>query len=209
MFTLKFATVKGFTGVSGLVAGSVFVMLAFVGFEAAAPLAEETREPRRTVPRAVIGSCVLVGIFYLFTTYAADVYVGPAHLSSLGSLGGGSPWILFARQLWGVGWVVVFLAVVNSFFANGNSAQIAATRTWYAMGRIRLLPAAFERTSPRYESPVLGIVVQTLANGGDRVPARPWLRACNRIRVARDDPHSRDALYLHRDQYLHHRLLPA
>ncbi len=38
-----------------------------------------------------------------------------------------------------------------------------ATRTWYAMGRIRLLPAAFERTSPRYESPVLGIVVQTLA----------------------------------------------
>jgi hypothetical protein len=65
VFTLKFATVKGFTGVSGLVAGSVFVMLAFVGFEAAAPLAEEAREPRRTVPRAVIGSCVLVGIFYL------------------------------------------------------------------------------------------------------------------------------------------------
>ena len=163
VFTLKFATVKGFTGVSGLVAGSVFVMLAFIGFEAAAPLAEEARAPRRTVPRAVIGSCVLVGIFFLFTTYAADVYIGPAHMSTLGSLGGGSPWILFARQLWGVGWVVVFLAVVNSFFANGNSAQIAATRTWYAMGRIRLLPAAFERTSPRYESPVLGIVVQTLA----------------------------------------------
>lgn len=92
-----------FTGVSGLIAGSVFVMLAFVGFEAAAPLAEEAREPRRTVPRAVIGSCVLVGIFFLFTTYAADVYVGPAHMGTLGSLGGGSPWILFARQLWGVG----------------------------------------------------------------------------------------------------------
>src|SRR5580692_8084355 len=79
VFTLKFATVKGYNGVSGLVAGSVFVMLAFIGFEAAAPLAEEAREPRRTVPRAVIGSCVLVGVFYLFTTYAADVFVGPAH----------------------------------------------------------------------------------------------------------------------------------
>ena len=52
--------------------------------------------------------------------------------------------------------------MVNSFFANGNSALIAATRTWYAMGRIRLLPAAFERTSPRYASPVVGIVAQTL-----------------------------------------------
>jgi amino acid transporter len=163
VFTLKYATVKGFVGAPGLVAGAIFVMLAFVGFEAAAPLAEEAREPRRTVPRAVIGSCVLVGIFFLFTTYAAAVYVGPSKLASLGSLGGGSPWILFARQAWGVGWVVVFLAVVNSFFANGNSALIAATRTWYAMGRIRLLPAAFERTSQRYESPVLGIVVQTLA----------------------------------------------
>jgi amino acid transporter len=106
---------------------------------------------------------VLVGIFFLFTTYAAAAYVGPAHLASLGGLGGGSPWILFARQLWGVGWVVVFLAVVNSFFANGNSAQIAATRTWYAMGRIRLLPAGFERTHRKYESRLLGIAVQTLA----------------------------------------------
>ena len=61
-----------------------------------------------------------------------------------------------------VGWIIVFLAVVNSFFANGNSALIGATRTWQAMGRIRLLPAQFERTHPRYQSPVLGILVQSL-----------------------------------------------
>jgi amino acid transporter len=162
VFTLKFATVKGFHGAPGLVAGSIFVFLAFVGFEAAAPLAEEAREPRKTVPRAVVLSCVIVGVFYLFTTYAAAAYVGPAHLQSYGALGGGSPWILFARKLWGWGWVIVFLAIVNSFFANGNSALIASTRTWYAMGRIRLLPSAFERTHPRYDSPVLGIAVQTL-----------------------------------------------
>ncbi len=48
-----------------------------------------------------------------------------------------------------VGWIIVFLAVVNSFFANGNSALIGTTRTWQAMGRIRLLPAQFERTHPR------------------------------------------------------------
>jgi amino acid transporter len=163
VFTLKFATVKGYHGMSGIVAGSVFVVLAFVGFEAAAPLAEEAREPRRNVPRAIVLSCVIVGVFYLFTTYAAAAFVGSAHFSTYGGLGNGSPWIAFARKMWGLGWVVVFIAVINSFFANGNSALVASTRTWYAMGRIRLLPSAFEKTHPRYSSPVVGIVVQGLA----------------------------------------------
>ncbi len=162
VFTLKYATVKGFNGASGLIAGSIYVFLAFVGFEAAAPLAEEARDPRRTVPRAVLLSCLIIGVFYLFTTVAAAAYVGPAHLQTYGGLDGGSPWILFARRLWGWGWVIVFLAVVNSFFANGNSALIASTRTWYAMGRIKLLPTAFERTSRKYSSPVIGIAAQTL-----------------------------------------------
>lgn len=163
VFTLKYATVKGYHGISGVVAGGVFVMLAFVGFEAAGPLAEEARDPRRNVPRAVILSCVVVGIFYLFTTYAAAAFVGAGHFASYGGLGGGSPWIVFARKMWGLGWVVVFIAVINSFFANGNSALVASTRTWYAMGRIRVLPSAFERTHRRYASPVVGILVQSLA----------------------------------------------
>lgn len=142
--------------------GAVYVLLAFVGFEAAAPLAEEARAPRRTVPRAVLLSCLIVGVLYLFTTLAVAAYVGPSHLASYGGLGGGSPWILFGRQLWGWGWVIVFLAVINSFFANGNSALIAATRTWYAMGRIELLPSVFARTDRRHASPVTGIVAQTL-----------------------------------------------
>jgi amino acid transporter len=162
VFTLKYATVKGFNGAPGLLAGSIYVFLAFVGFEAAAPLAEEAREPRRTVPRAVLLSCLIIGVFYVFTTVAAAAYVGPAHLQTYGGLDGGSPWILFARKLWGWGWVIVFLAVINSFFANGNSALIASTRTWYAMGRIKLLPTAFERTSRKYSSPVVGIAAQTL-----------------------------------------------
>ena len=161
-FTLKYATVKGFSGASGLLGGAVYVLLAFVGFEAAAPLAEEARSPRRTVPRAVLLSCLIVGIVYLFTTLAVAAYVGPSKLASYGGLGGGSPWILFGRQLWGWGWVIVFLAVINSFFANGNSALIAATRTWFAMGRIGLLPAAFARTDRRHASPVTGIAAQTL-----------------------------------------------
>lgn len=160
VFTLKWAHVKGFNGFSGVAAGTVYVMLAFIGFEAAAPLAEETRNPRRLIPIAVIASCLLIGLLFVYTTYAAAVFVGPAHFATYGGLGGGSPWVAFGRHFWGLGWIVVFLAVANSAFANGNSAAIAVTRTWYALARVRLLPSAFGRTHPTRRSPSFGVVFQ-------------------------------------------------
>jgi amino acid transporter len=54
----------------GTFKGMVFAILAFIGFEAAAPLGEEARNPRRTIPRAVIGSALIVGLFYVFSSYA-------------------------------------------------------------------------------------------------------------------------------------------
>jgi amino acid transporter len=54
----------------------VFAILAFIGFEAAAPMGEEARKPRWTVPRAVIGSCFLIGLFYLFCSYAWVIGTG-------------------------------------------------------------------------------------------------------------------------------------
>jgi len=48
VFTLHFATIKGFRGFAGIAAGSIYTILAFIGFEASAPLAEEARNPRRT-----------------------------------------------------------------------------------------------------------------------------------------------------------------
>ena len=76
VFTTKYTT-PGFHGISGVIAGSVFTILAFGGFEGAAPLAEETRNPRRTIQRAVLLSTLLIGALYVFTTYAIDVAFGP------------------------------------------------------------------------------------------------------------------------------------
>lgn len=43
-----------------------------------------------------------------------------------------------ARDVWGIGWVVAFFAILNSTFANGNAGTLATTRTWFAMSRIGL-----------------------------------------------------------------------
>src|SRR5581483_10469111 len=162
VFTLHYATVKGYHGFGGIAAGSIYTILAFVGFEASAPLAEEARDPRRTIGVAVVVSCLAIGLFYVLTTYAGAVYFGPAKFVSFGALGGGSPWIQLARDVWGVGWVIAFFAILNSTFANGNAGTLATTRTWYAMARIGLLPSPLASVHRRYRSPHVGVAVQFL-----------------------------------------------
>src|SRR5262249_11178400 len=66
-FNPNHAPEGAFTGVGK---GMVFAILAFIGFEASAPLGEEAKNPRRTIPFAVIGSCLIIGAFYVFMSYA-------------------------------------------------------------------------------------------------------------------------------------------
>ena len=56
------------TDVSALFLGIVFGFLSFAGFEAAATLGEETRDPRRTIPRAILGVAIFGGVYFVFVT---------------------------------------------------------------------------------------------------------------------------------------------
>jgi amino acid transporter len=157
VFTTKY-TPKGFHGISGVIAGSVYSILAFGGFEGAAPLAEEARNPRRTVPRAVLLATLLIGLLYVFTSYAVDVAFGPAAFANFGSVGVAS-WVGMARSLYGLFWFFVFLAIVNSTVANANAGFNVASRTGYAMGRIGVFAGVVAWIHPRHRSPVVAIFV--------------------------------------------------
>jgi len=161
VFTTEFANAEGFGDAKGIIAGSVYTILAFIGFEAAAPLAEEARDPTRTIRRAVVGSAVAIGLFYVLTTFAAAVFFGPARVAAeFQGFNNANPWDGLARAAWGAGWVFVFLAIINSAIANSNAGANAATRTWFAMGRIRLLPAMLANIHPRWRSPHVAVFVQ-------------------------------------------------
>jgi amino acid transporter len=157
VFTTKYTT-PGFHGISGVIAGSVFTILAFGGFEGAAPLAEETRNPRRTIPQAVLLSTLLIGALYVFTTYAVDVAFGPAafHTFTVGTTS--ASWVGIARSLYGIFWFFVFLAIVNSTIANANAGVNVSSRTAYAMGRIRAFPHILAQVHQRHRSPTVAIL---------------------------------------------------
>lgn len=162
VFTFKHTPAGEFHGLSGVIAGSVFTTLAFLGFESAAPLAEEARNPRRTVQLAVLLSTLLIGALYVFTTYAIDVGFGPGRFASFTTGTGSASWEGVARSLYGLFWVLVFFAIINSTLANSNAGVNVASRTAFAMGRVRAFPPALARVSDRHRSPVLAITVGTV-----------------------------------------------
>ncbi len=147
---------KGFTGI---IAGSIYTVLAFSGFEAAAPLAEETVNPKRNIRLAVVGATLGIGVIYIFTTYAVDVAFGPDKFSTFGGAGAAS-WQGLAQASYGIFWVLVFFAIINSCIANSNAGSNVSTRMAFALSRIRLLPQFLGRIHPRYRSPYLAVLVQ-------------------------------------------------
>jgi amino acid transporter len=146
---------------NGVFKGMVFAILAFIGFEAAAPLGEEARRPRWTVPRATVLSCLSIGIFYVVCSYAWVIGTGFDNFTK-DTLAQANPWRHLAEVFWGGGWVLIFFAIINSALANSNAGVNAATRVMYAMGRNGILPRAFARTHPEHKTPHVAIIAQTV-----------------------------------------------
>src|SRR3954453_16399670 len=140
----------------GVFKGMVFAILAFIGFEAAAPLGEEARDPRKNIPRAVVGSAVAIGLFYVFCAYAW--VFGAGFDDFVKQATGADPWRNLGKVFWSTGWILVFLAICNSIAANSNAAVNAATRVFYALARNGLAPRQLGHTHPEYKPPHIAIV---------------------------------------------------
>src|SRR5229473_4490897 len=121
------------TGWGGVLGGMVFSILALSGFEAPAPLAEETRLPNRLIFRAVFASLLIVGVFYIFMAYASAIGWGTGNIAAFAA--NANPYYFLAQKLWGLGWWLVFFAIINSTLAVGIACTNAATRVMYTMAQ--------------------------------------------------------------------------
>src|SRR5256886_9899707 len=141
---------------SGVFRGMVFAILAFIGFEAAAPLGEEAKNPRRSVPIAVVGSALLIGLFYILCAFAW--VFGAGFDNFVNQATGADPWRNLGKVFWSTGWIIVFLAICNSIAANSNAAVNAATRVFYALSRNGLAPKPLGRTHEKFKTPNIAII---------------------------------------------------
>jgi amino acid transporter len=145
-------------GFGGLVTGGIFAALSFVGFEAAASLGEEVREPRKRIPKAILGSILLVGGIYAFCIWAEAIGLGEAGMNGL--TGADTPWNALADQYasW-MKWPVI-VASVSSMFAVMVASNNAIVRILHTMGREKLLPSAFGHIDPKRQTPTYAVLFQ-------------------------------------------------
>ncbi|NOY81761.1 MAG: amino acid permease [Kiritimatiellaeota bacterium] len=147
-----------------------FTYVAFEGFEVIAQAGDETIEPRRNLPKAMLLSVVIVAVTYVAVTFAAIVAVSRADIAGLEGVVSISGWfrfygtVGFAKSVQlllssGFGSLLVALAVIFSSTSALNATIYSATRAVYALGRDHFLPPAIAHVSPKTKTPVVALVV--------------------------------------------------
>lgn len=140
------------------------IAFAFTGLELVCAMSEEVHNPRRTFPRAIFGSGVLIAVIYMLGTLAVLAILPAAGVDTRNgvfqAMGHGS-------QLMGLAAIGMVAAVLVTV---GNSGGVGATvagvsRVPFAVGIDSYLPRAFGAIHPRWRTPWIAILVQAVISG--------------------------------------------
>jgi amino acid transporter len=146
----------------GAFAASVIAFFSFLGFEAAANMAEEVKNPSKNYPRALFGAIITAAVVYLLIALGAVIVLPPADLAE------SSGPLLDVVAASGVGvpqWLFGIIALVA--IANGALLfMVMASRVGYGLAKSGLLPRAFGRVLPKRRTPWVSIVVVAAATIG-------------------------------------------
>jgi amino acid transporter len=141
-------------GMSGVLKGVASVFFAYIGFDALATTAEECKDPKRDLPKAMIASLVICTVLYILIALTLTGMVSYKELAV------GDP-LAHAFSLLNVGWMsgivavsaVIAMASVLLVFQNGQP------RIWMSMSRDGLLPKKFSSIHPKFRTPAFSTIV--------------------------------------------------
>ena len=135
------------------------ICFAFAGLELAPVLAGEIREPRRTIPRALLLSGFVIAGIYLLNTLAL-MWALPSEKISM--IAGVNQAIAQAGAAHGMAWLGPPVALLMTLAGIGGLGAwlIGSARLLFVGGMDRLLPPAFARVHPRWNTPYIALLVQ-------------------------------------------------
>jgi amino acid transporter len=138
------------------------IFFAFGGCETGSFMSEEIKNPRRTIPRALIASGIILATSYIVGTIALLVALPSAEISGVG----GFPSALqrMCARL-GVSWIVAVIALLIALNSIGGAASFlsSTSRLPFVAGIDRYLPRAFGRVHARWGTPWIAIIFYGLA----------------------------------------------
>ncbi|MFD3661568.1 APC family permease [Streptomyces sp. NPDC058659] len=143
-----------FDGPQGFAAGALIAAFYYWGWDVTSNLSEETRNSRRTA-----GLAALVGVGFVFVlfeafTVAVNVLLTAEEIRTAGP----NVLAVLGQEIWpGVGGKLLVVAVVLSTVATLETTLLQVTRSLFAMGRDRTLPAALGTVHHRWNTPWVAI----------------------------------------------------
>jgi amino acid transporter len=142
------ASISG--GLAGVGVGFPLAIYLFVGWESSAMLAEETTEPRRNVPRALITGTLAIGLLYILLAYSTEI----AFHDDAKAIGDSMIPFVDAFRFSASGLLILaYLAGLTSIFSSLIGLTNAQARILFSSSREGLLPVFFGKIHPRYATP--------------------------------------------------------
>ena len=147
---------KAHVPLSATMSGAAIAAYSYLGFDAVSTLTEETIDPKRNMPRAILWIALIGGAIFVLAAYSMQLaHPGTAFHDT------DSAASEVAKMIGGDLFAMVFLAgLILAQFASGISSQASVGRLLYAMGRDRILPPrVLGYIHPRYQTPALNIAL--------------------------------------------------
>jgi len=141
-------------GTSGIFSAAAIIFFAYIGFDAVSTAAEETKNPKRDMPIAIIASLVICTIIYMAV---AAVLTGMVHWSDLGTA---EP-LATAFSARGMVWPTIVVAL-GAVFATTSVLivfQLGQPRIFFSMARDGLLPGWAAAVHPKYRTPHITTII--------------------------------------------------
>ena len=142
-------------------AGPVFttaalVFTSYLGFAQIAAVAGEVKNPARNLPRAMVGSVVVVGLLYVLTIFVGTSVLSSGQLSELGE----TAIVAVAREIAGpFGAVMILLGGLLATLSSANASILSSSRSVYALSRDALVPDEAARINTRYRTPHVALLL--------------------------------------------------
>lgn len=145
--------------VTGVMTASVFGFLSWAGFESGSSLGEETRNPKKVIPRALALAIVLAGVIYVFVMFAQTVGYGTDQ-AGIDAFAGSSSTLTEMSATYIGAWFAVLISIVAFLvaFASLLSSTAAASRLLFALARDGFGPKNFAKTNDDTGVPVHAVV---------------------------------------------------
>lgn len=148
---------SGGTTIGNIASGSAVLALAFLGFDAVSTLSEEAKDPKRSIPRAILLATAIGGLLFIIMAWVAglafpdfEAFKDPntASLELMTRIGGAALTTFFTA------------AYIAGSFASAITSQASVARILFAMGRDGQLPkTVFAALHPRFRTPWIAVLI--------------------------------------------------